>query len=202
MGRKAEVTRQRILDAALEEFSSKGFHGARVDSIASGAGINKERIYAYFGNKEKLFSLILRQCFESLFAAEQGLLQLDGSDPARLPRAILDLYIRFHEEHPHFWRILAWENLEGGRHVKSFAGVRDPVLDHLKRLYRRGQRSEVFNKKVSFEAFIFQLWAAVFFYYSNRRTISSSLNIDMFDQKVRNMLMREVLENIQKGSTS
>jgi AcrR family transcriptional regulator len=53
-------TRERILEAALREFSDKGFAGARVDSIASAASINKRMLYHYFGDKEGLFREVLR----------------------------------------------------------------------------------------------------------------------------------------------
>lgn len=52
-------TRERILTAALREFSAKGFAGARVDRIAQRARINKRMLYHYFGNKESLFREIL-----------------------------------------------------------------------------------------------------------------------------------------------
>jgi TetR/AcrR family transcriptional regulator len=52
-------TRERILAAALREFSDKGFAGARVDRIARQARINKRMLYHYFGNKESLFREIL-----------------------------------------------------------------------------------------------------------------------------------------------
>ena len=52
-------TRERILAAALREFSDKGFAGARVDRIARQARINKRMLYHYFGNKESLCREIL-----------------------------------------------------------------------------------------------------------------------------------------------
>src|SRR5215467_13642660 len=52
-------TRERILAAALREFSAKGFAGARVDRIALRARVNKRMLYHYFGNKESLFREIL-----------------------------------------------------------------------------------------------------------------------------------------------
>jgi TetR/AcrR family transcriptional regulator len=52
-------TRERILAAALREFSDKGFAGARVDRIARRARVNKRMLYHYFGNKESLFREIL-----------------------------------------------------------------------------------------------------------------------------------------------
>ena len=54
-----ERTRERILAAALREFSDKGFAGARVDGIARRARVNKRMLYHYFGNKESLFREIL-----------------------------------------------------------------------------------------------------------------------------------------------
>ncbi|HYA52032.1 MAG TPA: TetR/AcrR family transcriptional regulator [Streptosporangiaceae bacterium] len=53
--RDPQRTRDRILAAALAEFSAEGFAGARVARIARRARINKRMLYHYFGNKEDLF---------------------------------------------------------------------------------------------------------------------------------------------------
>jgi len=58
--RDPEKTKKRILEAALAEFAAKGFAGARVDSIARDASINKRMLYHYFGDKEGLFRQVLR----------------------------------------------------------------------------------------------------------------------------------------------
>lgn len=57
--RNAEATRERILEAALAEFSAHGIAGARVDRIAQVAGCNKNLIYIYFEDKETLFTTVL-----------------------------------------------------------------------------------------------------------------------------------------------
>lgn len=57
--RDPERTRERILTAALKEFSQRGFAGARVDRIARLARVNKRMLYHYFGNKDDLFREIL-----------------------------------------------------------------------------------------------------------------------------------------------
>jgi TetR/AcrR family transcriptional regulator len=59
VGRHPARTRERILAAALREFSEKGFAGARVDRIARIARVNKRMLYHYFGNKASLFREIL-----------------------------------------------------------------------------------------------------------------------------------------------
>ena len=52
--------RGQILDAAFEEFSSKGFKGATIKSIAGRAGLQSPAlIYWYFPDKEALFNAVL-----------------------------------------------------------------------------------------------------------------------------------------------
>jgi TetR/AcrR family transcriptional regulator len=52
--------RAQILDAALEEFSTKGFKGATIKSIGRAAGLQSPAlIYWYFPDKEALFREVL-----------------------------------------------------------------------------------------------------------------------------------------------
>jgi TetR/AcrR family transcriptional regulator len=50
--RQPEQTRAAILDAALREFALEGIEGARTESIAQTAGVNKALLYYYFRDKE------------------------------------------------------------------------------------------------------------------------------------------------------
>ncbi len=58
--RDAERSRQALLAAALDEFSERGFAGARVADIARRAGVNKQLINYYFGSKEGLYLALQR----------------------------------------------------------------------------------------------------------------------------------------------
>ncbi|MEU4232496.1 TetR family transcriptional regulator [Nonomuraea sp. NPDC026600] len=58
--RNAAHTKERILDAALDEFSSKGYSGARTAAIAKRAGVNVQLISYYFGGKEGLLEELRR----------------------------------------------------------------------------------------------------------------------------------------------
>ncbi len=53
----------RIIKNALEEFTSRGYHGARMDSIARSAGVNKAMLYYYFVSKEELYRKALEFTF-------------------------------------------------------------------------------------------------------------------------------------------
>ncbi len=54
------TTRDRILEAAGEQFAERGFRGATVRTICEKAGVNISAIKYYFGGKEELYSEVLR----------------------------------------------------------------------------------------------------------------------------------------------
>jgi TetR/AcrR family transcriptional regulator len=64
--RQPDVSRKAILRAALVEFAQEGLAGARVDSIAEAAGVNKALLYYYFQDKESLYGAVLDLFFERL----------------------------------------------------------------------------------------------------------------------------------------
>ncbi len=58
-------TRSRILQAALNVFSTKGYHAARVDDIVDTARASKGAVYFHFPSKESIFLALVDQ-FASL----------------------------------------------------------------------------------------------------------------------------------------
>lgn len=54
-------TRERILDAALNIFSNKGYYDTRLDEIAEESDTSKGAIYFHFPNKERLFLALVDQ---------------------------------------------------------------------------------------------------------------------------------------------
>lgn len=74
---KAAARREAILDAALDEFSARGFAATRLDDVAKRAGVAKGTIYLYFADKESLFQEIIRSnltpvvgTFENVFVTD------------------------------------------------------------------------------------------------------------------------------------
>lgn len=107
-----EATKRALLDAGRAEFAQHGLAGARTDRIAAASGVNKQRIYAYFGNKDGLFQAVLADALGSLLEV------VPLPDP-ELPRAdFLATYVeavsKYHRTHPDLLRLLQWEALELG----------------------------------------------------------------------------------------
>src|SRR5512142_2330134 len=102
--RDPERTQSRILASALRQFSAKGLAGARVDAIARGAGVNKRMLYHYFGNKDGLFSAVLRQKVQE----REALLAAAPENPAEL----LVHWFNAACNDPQWFRLLEWEALQ------------------------------------------------------------------------------------------
>lgn len=54
-----QSTEERILEAAVQEFMSKGYAGARTTAIAEAAGVTHAMLHYYFRTKDKLFDRII-----------------------------------------------------------------------------------------------------------------------------------------------
>jgi AcrR family transcriptional regulator len=102
--RDAEATKARIFEAATAEFAAYGIAGARVDRIAQNAQANKQLIYAYFGDKRKLFYKVLdKTLVEVAESVSTDITDLDKW---------VDEHIDYHQQHPELLRLLMWEALE------------------------------------------------------------------------------------------
>lgn len=53
---RADKTKEKILAAAVREFSAHGLSGARTDAIAESAKVNKALLYYYFKSKKRLYA--------------------------------------------------------------------------------------------------------------------------------------------------
>ncbi len=95
---KAEETRKRILEAALELFRSRGFDKTTMRDVAAAAGVATGAAYYYFQSKEDLvmafYELTAQESREQLPAALAGVKDLKG-------RIRLVIDIKFDQFAPH-----------------------------------------------------------------------------------------------------
>ena len=111
-------TREKILAAALEVFSTKGFHGTPVDEIAERAGLGKGTVYRHFKSKKGLFSELIR-----LKVAELEQTVGDAIDPTADVLEIIENYLRiyfgFFDRNRNLYRVLIQEQSDFGAEVKA-----------------------------------------------------------------------------------
>src|SRR3981189_103325 len=87
--RDPAATRKKLLTAARREFAANGLAGARVDDIAARAGVNKQLVYHYFGDKDALYLAVLEWVYEEIRAQERKL-NLEGLPPDRAIKKLIE----------------------------------------------------------------------------------------------------------------
>ena len=107
--------RQRLLQAAAEEFATRGYAGASSESISRRAGMSKATFYEHFANKEDcivaLFERAADEVARTMADAARGAGQADASE--RL-KAATRAFLSALAEHPEFAQTLLVEIIGAG----------------------------------------------------------------------------------------
>jgi AcrR family transcriptional regulator len=148
--RDADRSQLAILASARDEFAQRGLAGARMDSIAARAGLNKRLIYYYFGSKDDLFLAVLERTYADIREAEQQL-HLDEIDPVEAIRQLVSFTWHYYLEHPEFITLLNSENLHCAAHLKRSERIQEmnsPLVQLLDTVLERGKRDKLFRAGV------------------------------------------------------
>ncbi|MFC4350250.1 TetR/AcrR family transcriptional regulator [Fodinicurvata halophila] len=168
-------SRELILQTAISEFASKGLDGARVDSIANAAGLNKNMIYHYFGSKEQLFIAALESVYQTVRDRQQDL-SIRDMGPEEGMRRLIEFTADVWIEMPEFVRLLNSENLHEARHVKQSSKIismYNPLMDTLRELLRKGEQEGVFRSDVDPVDLYISITALSAYYVSHRHTFEA-----------------------------
>jgi len=179
--RHPERTRERILEAATAEFSRRGLGGARVDSIARAAGVNKRMLYHYFGNKEDLFLAVLEGAYEKI-RGQEGALRLENLTPVEAMKRLVRFTFRYFVENQYFVALLNSENLHRARHIRRsgrVTSINSPLIGILAGILRRGRAAGVFRGGVDPLQLYISIAGVAYFYFSNIHTLSTIFARDL-----------------------
>ncbi|RLP78440.1 TetR/AcrR family transcriptional regulator [Xanthobacter tagetidis] len=178
--RNAAATRQRILEAAMAEFSDHGFSGSRIDRICATADVNVGMIYHYFGNKDDLYLAALEASYKIIRELEQTL-DVNGLDPVTAMRRLIEMTFDFLAGDPHFVRLIMNENLMMGRTARrsqTIPHLTQPLLSSLRTILKRGQTLRVFHKDIDAENLYVSILGLSFIHVSNRHTLGTMFQQD------------------------
>jgi AcrR family transcriptional regulator len=147
-----EGTRRRLKEAATAELAERGPDGTTMARIAERAGINKERLYKYFGDKQALFETVLTDELDKLAASVPP--------PAGGLRDIGEFAGRtfdYHAAHPELVRLLLWEGLSGTPVVDE--ENRTAHYRHKARAYAAAQQAGTLDADVDPDHLVFLIIA-------------------------------------------
>lgn len=120
--RNREVTRERLLDAAVEAFCEHGFENTSLREIAQTVGVNHALIKYYFIDKETLWreattQIMLRQ---RQFLAEELMRNLPASEREHM-RLVLSAFVRFWASRRHHARMIYWSCMQDNDRMRWLA---------------------------------------------------------------------------------
>lgn len=181
--RDAEATKAKLLKAATDEFSSKGYDGARVNVIAKNAGVNINLVYHYFGSKDGIYLAVLESTYV-LIRKHHRDMSLRALPPEDAMTQLVRSTFRMFCETPEAIGILVSENVQQGRFVRSsklIGGLYNALLGFLKDTLERGVEAGVFRRDVDPVELFITINGLGYFYLSNRYTLAAILHQDLMD---------------------
>jgi AcrR family transcriptional regulator len=159
--RDSARTKNAILNAALQEYSQRGYSGARTERIAQLAKCNIRMLYQYFGNKEGLYLAVLEHAHMDIRAGESEL-NLQDEEPLEGVLKLLRFTFDYWTRNPQFNALLVNENLMHGKF-----------------LVRRGQASGVFRSGLDPIQIYVTISALSRFHHTNGYSLSALLKTNL-----------------------
>lgn len=98
---EADVTRQKLLKAALVVFSHQGYSATRLEDIAAEAGVTRGAIYHHFGGKAELYNSLAATAAERVMPVIQQAID-EGGTPLTILRRLLVRTLEYVELDPDF----------------------------------------------------------------------------------------------------
>jgi TetR/AcrR family transcriptional regulator len=109
-------TEQKIVDAAATVFLEKGIAGARTQTIADLAGINKALLHYYFRTKEKLYEIVAERVIRHAFNQVLGNIA-EVTDFESWLKQFVHNYLSTIAGNPMIPRFMLWEIEAGGGRI-------------------------------------------------------------------------------------
>ncbi|HVW92249.1 MAG TPA: TetR family transcriptional regulator C-terminal domain-containing protein [Devosia sp.] len=147
----------RILDAALEVFSTHGFRGATIDQIAEAAGMSKPNLLYYFPRKEEIHKRLIAGLLDMWLAP---LREMDAAgDPIPEIRSYIRRKLEMARDFPRESRLFANEMLQGApRTVDMLEGELKTLVDEKAGVIRGWMEQGKLSRADPYHL-IFSIWA-------------------------------------------
>lgn len=183
--RNAELTKNKILQAAIKEFSERGYSRGRMDKIAELSGCNKRMIYYYYGDKDSLFAAIVEHEYMRFRKAETTLCSSDLPPVMALQR-LIEFTWNYYLENPNYLTLVNSQNLFKAKHLEKSTHVlaaHHYSLEMLGSILKAGEEQGIFRSGVNVRQLHITIASMGFYYLSNRYTQSFLLQDDLMSKE-------------------
>ena len=199
---------KRILAAARKEFVVKGIDGARMQIIATEAGVNKALLHYYYRSKDKLYQKVLEDTIGTIWVKLQE--EFRAQDPAKglepLIRAAVGTYIRTLRSNPDF-PLFVFRAISGGGQavvaamqelVRDFKDVPVTLLDSLKEEIRAGKVKPI--HPIHFLMSLMGMTVATFLMMPMIQKLGPAFGVKIeFDEEFQEERIRSITDTLLNG---
>jgi len=123
----SQARREKLLEAALHEFSGRGYYLTQMEHVATRAGVSKALVYQHFPSKEELFAAVTEQVVEGFMGRLPGVLSKAG-DALGAWRGVVRLLCDTVSERPEAWALVA-RHLDNPELGASLRRLREQVTE-------------------------------------------------------------------------
>ena len=191
-------TRATILTAAEQVFATDGLDGARIDTIAATAGVNKALLYYYFKSKSGLYEAVMEDHFREFNRQALAVLSAPGAARAVLLRYV-SLYFDFISTRRRYASLYQQLMTSRGRPlggmVRKYVVARNAAF---KKLLERGVRSGEFRRTDARHTTL-SVVALIVFYFSAAPVLQALGHADAYSAANLKRRKEEVLDFIRRG---
>lgn len=180
-----EESRASILKAAVAEFAEHGIAGARTDTIAREAGVNKALLYYYFKDKDSLYEAALDHVFGGLLDRVMPVLE-SNLPPRKKMLEYVGAYFDYIAANPQFPRVVQAEWMRSGAKSNSMRRVAReyfrPIFKKVSGILRQGIAAGEF-RPVNPIDFLPSVAAVIVFYFGAAPLMKMLLKVDPLSPK-------------------
>ena len=195
--RNREITKAKILDAAVEEFAQYGLVGTRVEAIANRSGVTKAMVCYYFENKEKLYQAVLQRLVNGLNEAFEQL-DIQQLSPEQALEAFIRQYIAHEVKNPYHGMIWFQEALQNQGEFGQQTGWQEG-FQRLTHLLERGVSAGVFRPFDPFLTTINIIGICSFYFDAHQNLKHVEPTQTLLSQKMVERQTQEVVNFILAG---
>ncbi len=196
--RDPEARQRRLLQAAQEEFTARGLEGARVDEIAHRAGVNKQLVYHYFGNKDGLYLKVLEHTYEAMIQAKTSL-KLAELPPFQAIERLVAFTYDYMAEHREFVALLNDENIHHARHISQSETVypkHAKMIGMLGDILHHGEKDGSLRPGIDPVQFYITLSGMCYFYFANIHTLSVVFGRDLATEDALAVRRQHIIDTV------
>ena len=126
---RQKKSKEKILQAAITEFSASGYDKVTMENICTRHGISKGMMYHYYSGKEDLFLLCVQNMYQMMQQyLEENMAELEKKDALHALKEFWMLRESFFGEHPPFKNIFENALLRTPPHLfEKIEEIRGPI---------------------------------------------------------------------------